>query len=143
MWTNFTDYTKSLEFSSFFIFYFVRTIIYIYGLHDNPNRFPSFLAFPILLMSSSSFLPCHQKYHNEKKSLWTSLCKYISGLYFFFKNYDWINENENYEFKVYFDWGLRKRIENLSPNIDKEVIQFWLAWEDLIWFPAILVGNSG
>ena len=28
-----------------------------------------------------------------------NLCKYINGLYFK-KNYDWINQNENCEFKV-------------------------------------------
>ena len=36
----------------------------------------------------------------------------------FLKNYNWINQKENCEFKVYFDWGLRKPIENLSLNID-------------------------
>ena len=29
-----------------------------------------------------------------------------------------MNQNENCEFKVCFGWGLRKPIENLSPNID-------------------------
>ena len=86
----------------------------MYNLHYNPYLFPRFLTFPIFffLMTSSSFsssLPCHQKFWNEKKTLGMSLCKYINGLYSK-KKYDWINQNENCEFKVYFDWGLIKPI---------------------------------
>lgn len=99
----------NLSKSCFFILTLLAKVIYRYDLHDNPNLFPNFLAFPIFLMTYSSFssLTCHQKYRNGKKSLGTSLCKCISSLYFL-KTYDRKNQNEKCEFKEYFD--LKKAI---------------------------------